>query len=235
MELLSKDAPIRVETLEDGALWRVVIGGSKGNVLDGAAMGCLETVFTAAGREPTLRAVVLQGEGRHFTFGASVQEHLPEQAEEMLSRFRRTLLALFDSSVVYLAAVRGVCLGGGLELACCCHRIFAAPGVKLGQPEITLGVFAPVASVVLVERIGRGAAEELCLSGRAVADVVKAYDAGVVAAPAPADIYQAAARLLDDPQSLQKCGENGLRATREVLSLDAHGRALRDYYEKVAA
>ena len=86
----------------------------------------------------------------------------------MLRGFRGTLLALFDSSVVFVAAVRGSCLGGGLELASCCNRIFASPDAKLGQPEIALGVFAPVASVLLRERVGRPSAEELCLSGRVV-------------------------------------------------------------------
>ena len=59
-------------------------------------------------------------------------------------------------------------LGGGLELASFCNRLFAAPDARLGQPEIRLGVFAPVASVSLVERVGRGPAEDLCLSGRSL-------------------------------------------------------------------
>ena len=67
-----------------------------------------------------------------------------------------------------LAAVRGQCLGGGLELAGFCNRLFASPDAKLGQPEIALGVLAPVASVVLAERVGRSRAEDLCLSGRSL-------------------------------------------------------------------
>lgn len=169
MALLPADAPVRVEPESDGAVWRVLLGGSKGNILDARAMQALRTVFEAAGREAALRAVVLEGEGKHFSFGASVQEHLPDQVAGMLASFRETLLALFDSHVVHLAAVRGQCLGGGLELVSCCHRIFASPDARLGQPEIQLGVFAPAASLLLPERIGRGAAEDLCLSGRVVA------------------------------------------------------------------
>ncbi|MHC4846412.1 MAG: enoyl-CoA hydratase-related protein, partial [Planctomycetota bacterium] len=74
--------------------------------------------------------------------------------------------AMHNASVPVLAAVRGQCLGGGLELAAFCHRVFASPDAMLGQPEIQLGVFAPVASVILPGRIGRGAAEDLCLTGR---------------------------------------------------------------------
>jgi cyclohexa-1,5-dienecarbonyl-CoA hydratase len=64
--------------------------------------------------------------------------------------------------------VRGQCLGGGLELAAFCHRVFAAPDATLGQPEVKLGVFAPVASLVLPLRIGQAAADDLLLTGRTV-------------------------------------------------------------------
>jgi cyclohexa-1,5-dienecarbonyl-CoA hydratase len=86
----------------------------------------------------------------------------------MLSGFHRLFYRLLESRVVTLAAVRGQCLGGGLELAVFCNRLFASPDARLGQPEIVLGVIAPVASVMLAERIGRSRAEDLCLSGRSV-------------------------------------------------------------------
>jgi len=175
---------VQVETLEDGAIWRVRFGGSKGNILDRRVIQALDATFRSAGDEPRLKAVCLEGEGRHFSFGASVEEHLPGQVEEMLRGFRSALLALLDSSVVSVAAVRGSCLGGGLELACCCNRIIASPDAKLGQPEIALGVFAPVASVLLGERVGRPAAEELCLSGR-VLGADEALEIGLVDRVAP--------------------------------------------------
>jgi cyclohexa-1,5-dienecarbonyl-CoA hydratase len=86
----------------------------------------------------------------------------------MLRGFHRLFHLLLEANVVTLAAVRGQCLGGGLELAGFCNRLFAAPDARLGQPEIVLGVFAPVASVALVERVGRSHAEDLCLSGRSL-------------------------------------------------------------------
>jgi cyclohexa-1,5-dienecarbonyl-CoA hydratase len=75
---------------------------------------------------------------------------------------------MLESALPTVAVVRGQCLGGGLELASFCTRVFAAPDAKLGQPEIKLGVVAPMASFWLPERIGRGAAEELLLTGRSV-------------------------------------------------------------------
>ncbi len=130
--------------------------------------GSLTEVFAEAGRTPELKALLLEGQGKHFSFGASVQEHLPGQVADMLRRFHALLLGLVDCSVPVLGVVRGQCLGGGLELVSLAHRIFAAPDARLGQPEILLGVFAPAASLVLPERIGRRQAEDLCLSGRTV-------------------------------------------------------------------
>lgn len=166
MTVESKTARLKVERLDDGALWDVVLGGSRGNILDRALTSELTALFEEAGKSPDLRAVCLRGEGGHFSFGASVAEHLPGEVAEMLSQFHDMFRAMLDSAVVYLAAVRGSCLGGGLELASACHRLFASPDAKLGQPEIVLGVFAPVASMLLAERVGRGQAEDLCLSGR---------------------------------------------------------------------
>lgn len=159
---------LTVERLADGAIWRAAIGGSKGNVLDTAVMDALADLFRNAAASPHLKAICLEGQGLHFSFGASVAEHLPPLVEAMLGRFHGSLLAMLDSAVPVLAAVRGQCLGGGLELVSLCHRVFAARDARLGQPEIVLGVFAPVASLVLADRVGRGGADDLCLSGRSV-------------------------------------------------------------------
>jgi len=159
----------RTEVLDDGAIWRVVLATPKANILDMEKTEMLCDIFDHAAGEQGLKAIVIEGEGPHFSFGASVEEHLPGHFENMIPGFHRLFRLMVDASVVTLAAVRGQCLGGGLELVSFCNRVFASPDAKLGQPEILLGVFAPVASVLLPHRIGRGAAEDLCLSGRSVA------------------------------------------------------------------
>jgi cyclohexa-1,5-dienecarbonyl-CoA hydratase len=192
--------PLTIERLDDGAIWRVAIGGSKGNILDGAVMRALTALFGDARDATHLKAICLEGQGAHFSFGASVPEHVPPFAEAMLSAFHDALRAMTDSSVPVLAAVRGQCLGGGLELVSLCHRIFAANDARLGQPEIMLGVFAPVASIVLADRVGRGAADDLCLSGRSVtageALAMRLVDQIVDGDPAEAAIAWARTHLL---------------------------------------
>ena len=86
-------------------------------------------------------------------------------ARRCWSRCTRCLLELLESPAPVLVAVRGQCLGGGLELALACGPIFAAPDAQFGQPEIKLGVFAPAASCLLPYRVSQPAAEDLLLSG----------------------------------------------------------------------
>jgi cyclohexa-1,5-dienecarbonyl-CoA hydratase len=162
------DDKLVIERLEDGAVWRLALGGSEGNIVDAALTEALAQALAAAAGAPDLKAVLLEGQGRHFSFGASVQEHLPGQVAGMLERFHGLLLRMLDGGVPLLAVVRGQCLGGGLELVTACHRVFAARDARFGQPEIALGVFAPFASAALAERVGRRHAEDLCLSGRSV-------------------------------------------------------------------
>jgi cyclohexa-1,5-dienecarbonyl-CoA hydratase len=159
---------VRVIPHDGGASWQVTFGQGKGNILDRATMAALTRMFVEARGTPALKAICLEGAGSDFSFGASIQEHLPEQIHEMLADFRQLLVTVLESNLVVLAAVRGRCLGGGLELATTCHRIFAARDAQFGQPEISLGVFAPFAAVLLPSRIGRAAADDLCLTGRII-------------------------------------------------------------------
>lgn len=170
---------VTVTPIDDGAFWRVTFGGTKGNILDRAMLAALSGVFRDARTSAPLKAICLEGAGRHFSFGASVQEHLPGPVAVMLEDIRHLVTDLLDSEVIVLAAVRGQCLGGGLELASVCHRIFASPDAVLGQPEIVLGVFAPIASIVLPARIGRAHGEDLCLTGRSVT-AGEAHEMGLV-------------------------------------------------------
>jgi cyclohexa-1,5-dienecarbonyl-CoA hydratase len=160
--------PIQVERLADGAVWRVRLARPKANVVDEAMTRALDEVFVEARAAHDLKAIVLGADGPNFSFGASVPEHLPDRVAGMLARFHGLFRTIAAAAVPVVAAVRGHCLGGGLELAAFCHRLIAAPDAKFGQPEIALGVFAPVASLLLPQRIGRAAAEDLCLSGRTI-------------------------------------------------------------------
>ena len=157
---------VRVESAAEGGYWRVTLDSPKGNVLDGVMTSELTKVFEATRSADDLKAILLGAEGKHFCFGASVEEHQASQVGNMLKTFHALFHQIAHSGVPVVATVRGCCLGGGLELAAFCHRVIAHSGAKFGQPEIALGVFAPVGSAILAERVGRGAADDILLTGR---------------------------------------------------------------------
>ena len=208
---------VRVVPRDAGALWQVTFGTGNGNILDCATMRELARVFEDARTASDLKAICLEGAGADFSFGASVQEHQIDHVQSMLETLRGLVLDLLDCHVTTIAAVRGRCLGGGLELVAICHRVFATTDAKFGQPEIALGVFPPLASIVLPERVGRARAEELCLSGRTMA-AAEARDIGLVDElvdddPAQAALGWASSQLLPHSASSLRFAVRAIRTS----------------------
>ncbi len=119
------------------------------NILTQEMMRELRLGLEALAREDRLRVVLLRAEGSHFSAGASVEEHLPDQVSAMIPDFVRTVRAVRRFPLPVVAAVQGRCLGGAFELIMAADLIVAAESARLGVPEIRLGVFPPVACVQL--------------------------------------------------------------------------------------
>lgn len=214
-------SPLHVDPEKDGALLRLRLSRPKANIVDAAMIAALRAALDEHLPGTRLRAVLLEAEGPHFSFGASVEEHLPGSAAAMLRDLHALIVRLVSSPVPVLVAVRGQCLGGGLELAAAGHRIFAAPGATLGQPEIKLAVFAPAASCLLPERIGQARAEDLLFSGRSIG-AEEAYRIGLVDA------------LADDPSAAALAYFDEHLAPRSASSLRFAVRAARfDSVERI--
>ena len=169
------NTPLKVWFEAEGRLLRLRLNRPKANIMDAAMIAALDGALAEHLSNANLAALLLDAEGSHFSFGASVQEHLPAECGKMLRSIHQVILHLVNSPVPVLVAVRGQCLGGGLELALAGHLLFVAPDAALGQPEIKLGVFAPAASCLLPEIIAASAALDLLLSGRSISgsDAVK--------------------------------------------------------------
>ncbi len=162
------ESPLKVSLERDGKLLRLTLARPKANIVDAAMITALRAALTENLPKPNLRAVLLSAEGPHFSFGASVDEHMPGCFAQMLSQLHALVRQLVESPVPVLVAIRGQCLGGGLEVAAAGNLLFGAPGAMFGQPEIKLAVFAPAASCLLPERIGQAQAEDLLFSGRSI-------------------------------------------------------------------
>ncbi len=162
------DSALKCWRESDGRLLRLRLNRPKANIVDAEMIAALDDAFSAIAREPDIHAVLLDHEGTHFSFGASVEEHLPEQCAAMLHGLHTLIKKMLASPAPILVAISGQCLGGGLELAMAGNLIFAAPDAKLGQPEIKLAVFAPAASCLLPRLVGHQQAEDMLYSGRSI-------------------------------------------------------------------
>ena len=102
-----------------------------------------------------------------------VGEHLGDQVKEMIEVFHGIFRRMDQLGLVSVAQVQGAALGGGCEVALYSDLVVASEKAKFGQPEIMVGVFPPVAALVMPRIVGRKKALELCLTG----DVIGAAEA----------------------------------------------------------
>jgi enoyl-CoA hydratase len=160
------------------------------NALNGATLDALHAAFAEAGADPKVRVVVLTGAGsKAFVAGADIAEMntlTPVQGRDFALRGQRMMRLVETLPKPVLAMVNGFALGGGLELAMCCHLRIAADSAKVGQPEVNLGLIPGFGgSQRLLRLAGRAATLELCLTGAPV-DAARALQLGIVNRVVPA-------------------------------------------------
>ncbi len=212
--------PLSVWFEAEGRLLRLRLNRPKANLIDAAMIAALDAALKKHLGNAALAAALIDAEGPHFSFGASVEEHLPGHCAGMLRSIHKLVLGLVESPVPILAAVRGQCLGGGLELAMAGHLLFVHPEAALGQPEIKLGVFAPAASCLLPEVAGPARAFDLLLSGRSISGA-EAVAMGI-ASDAAADPERAALGYFD--AHLRPKSASSLRHAVRAARLDYAAR-----------
>lgn len=160
---------IKVEYIHEGSVARIILDDGKGNILDNIMMNELISLLKSFKTNNNIKLITFEGAGKNFSFGASVEEHTKDKAEEMLITFHKIFKTIVDLHIPTMAKISGQCLGGGFELPLACNFIFADKTAKVGQPEILLGVFAPPASIMMPLKIGNAKAEELLITGRIIA------------------------------------------------------------------
>jgi len=159
---------IKLEYTHHHTVANIFLDDGKGNVMDHIMIGEIQSVLDSFKSDTNLKMIVFQGAGKHFSFGASVEEHQKDFAAAMLHEFHNLFYTLRDLCIPTAAKISGQCLGGGLEFAAMCNIMFADKTANMGQPEILLGVFAPAASVIIPEKIGYALSDELLITGRTI-------------------------------------------------------------------
>jgi enoyl-CoA hydratase len=160
------------------------------NALNAATLDALHTAFDAAAVDDAIRVVVLTGAGpKAFAAGADIAEMsalAAVQGRDFSLRGQRMMRRVERMPKPVIAMINGFALGGGLELAMCCHLRIAADSAKLGQPEINLGLIPGFGGTQRLLRLaGRAAVLELCLTGAPI-DAARAQQLGIVNRVVPA-------------------------------------------------
>jgi len=163
---------------------RLILDAPHGNAITDAMVGSLRGALKSIA--PPVKLVTIEGAGRDFSFGASVDEHAPERMPDVLPRFHALIVELLRVPAVTIAAVAGRCLGGGFEIALACDVIIASADAVLGLPEIGVGAFPPAGSILLPLKAGAARATAAILDGTA-RPAREWHAAGVVHRLAPPD------------------------------------------------
>jgi len=209
---------------------RVVFARPPLNIFDIALMREVErALYEGAGRRDVVAVVFEAAEGsRAFSAGVSIEEHQPETIYQMLDSFHSVFRALEQLAKPALAVVDGAALGGGCELLLACDIVIASPQSRFGQPEIKLGVFPPVAAVLLPRIMGERRARELLLTGE-IFDAQEALRAGLVSYVVEAE--QLEAKLQEVLARLRELSAPALEMTRRAMDA-ARGRPFLEALER---
>lgn len=206
-----------VLTADHGAVRVITVNRpDKLNALNRATLEALHVAFDAAAADDAVRAVVLTGSGaKAFVAGADIAEMSglsAVRARDFSLVGQRLMRRMERMPKPVVAMVNGFALGGGLELAMCCHLRIAADNAKLGLPEVTLGLLPGFGgSQRLLRLVGRGAALEMTLTGAPV-DAARAMQLGLVNRVVPA------AELEQETMALAtKLASNAPLAMRGIL------------------
>src|SRR5262245_17880856 len=135
------------------------------NVLTIASSQALHEAVHRLSSADDVGVLILEGAGKAFSAGVDVGEHRAGTAATMLHAFHAFCRSLLDFPRPTIARVHGPALGGGCEVVLCCDLAVAGASATLGLPEITLGVFPPLAAMLLPRLSGRRAAAEAILWG----------------------------------------------------------------------
>ena len=191
------------------------------NALDSATLDALHFAADAAAADRSVRVVVLTGAGaKAFVAGADIAEMAaltPTQARDFSLRGQRMMRRFETLPKPVIAMVNGFALGGGLELAMCCHLRIAADSAKVGQPEVNLGLIPGFGGTQRLLRLaGRAATLELCLTGTPVG-AERALQLGIVNRVVPAAELEAETLAL--AQQLANAAPLALRGILDCVNV----------------
>ncbi|RMG37571.1 MAG: hypothetical protein D6732_06445 [Methanobacteriota archaeon] len=212
------------------------------NALGPDLVADLENAIDQALNDDDIRTIIITGEGKAFCAGADLKalsKLSPEEAHEYSIKGQALFRKIEQAPKAVIAAINGICLGGGLELAMACDIRVAAKEIKLGLPEVSLGLIpAWGGSQRLPYLVGMSKAREMILTGSMITSE-EALEIGLVSKVVPADELQATAAFLatkigDNAPLAIKYAKEALNASR-TLSIEDGNKLELEIADKLAA
>ncbi len=204
---------------EEGGVEILVMKNPPVNALSTALLTDLRREVDALGADAKVRAVILTGDGQYFSAGADLKEMATmdlANAPAVVRRGHELLGRIADLRVPVIAAINGLALGGGLELALACDLRIAGESAKLGAPEVNYGLMPAYGGTQRLPRlVGVSKAKELIYTG-AMISAAEALKIGLVNKTVPAGQELRAAR--DLAHTIAERAPRAVRATKRSIS-----------------
>jgi cyclohexa-1,5-dienecarbonyl-CoA hydratase len=230
-ELLETAAPrldpakfAHVRMRAEASVARLTLQRPEHNLLNESMLRELAAGLELLSEREDVKVIVLEAAGKVFCGGIDIGEYTAERAFQLIEAFHRVCLAMVEAPRPVVVVVNGPAIGGGAELAAFGDLIVATPRARFALPEITIGIFPPLASTMLPYLIGPKLALELVLTGEAVT-AERAQELGLVNRVVPeAQLEAAVGQLLS--RMTEQSGAVLAMAKKAVLG--GMGMSLRD-------
>lgn len=185
------------------------------NILNIAMMEEINHCLESWQGQKDLKVVLFNAKGKCFSAGVDVGEHMGDLAPKMIGAFHKMFRLMDSLGVMTVASIFSSCLGGGCELAVFCDLVIAAQNSKIGQPEIQVGVFPPIAAYIMPRIIGRKDALELILSGKIIS-AAEANQMGLINKVVPEQELETETAIFIKPYL--KLSAEVLRKTKKAIT-----------------
>jgi len=163
----------------DAGVARMTLDRPEHNLLNEAMLRELADGISFAGERNDVKLIVLDSALKVFCGGIDIGEYTSQRVFQMLDAFHAAFSGMLEVSKPVVCVVNGPAIGGGAELAAFGDLVIATPKARFAQPEISIGIFPPLASTILPFLVGPKIALELVLTGEAVT-AERALELGLV-------------------------------------------------------
>ncbi|MEM2193177.1 MAG: enoyl-CoA hydratase/isomerase family protein [Candidatus Methanomethylicia archaeon] len=174
---------VEKDSIDGRILWIKLNNPERLNVLGMEVMNELYNALLNADKDDDIHAIIITSTGSNFCAGADVKELIEmnfEKGVRWMEAFWRIMELIKGTGKPVIAAIKGVCVAGGHELAMMCDLVVAGKSLRLGQPEATVGATALGGAVQLLPLVvGEKRAREILFTGR-ILSASEAYQFGLV-------------------------------------------------------